>query len=92
MINKLLKELKKYTNNVYYVGGFVRDELLKLNNKDIDMYIDSNKIDEITSKYGNIIEYKTVHSAKGLESDTVIVLNLSVCIRCILCVSCSILV
>lgn len=55
MINKLLKELKKYTNNVYYVGGFVRDELLKLNNKDIDIEvfdIDFNTFDKVMCNMG----------------------------------------
>lgn len=68
---------RKLLELLEYLSENNRDILiLGRNNKDIDMYIDSNKIDEITSKYGNIIEYKTVHSAKGLESDTVIIINL----------------
>jgi len=71
IVNDKLEKLLTYLSN----GN--RDILiLGRNNKDIYKYIDSSKIDKITSKYGNNIEYKTVHSAKGLESDTVIIINL----------------
>ena len=43
--------------------------ILGRNNRDIDNYIND------LSKYNNAI-YKTVHSAKGLESDCVVLINL----------------
>lgn len=39
MLNVLLNELKKYTSRVYYVGGYVRDQLLGLENKDVDLEV-----------------------------------------------------
>ena len=68
---------KKLKELLYYLSENNRDILiLGRNNKDIYKYISIDKIQEISNKYGNNIEYKTVHSAKGLESDTVIIINL----------------
>lgn len=36
---KIAEEVAKYNGSVYYVGGFVRDELLNKRNKDIDIEI-----------------------------------------------------
>ena len=35
-----------------------------------------NELKEIEANYNNKIDYKTIHSAKGLESDCVIIINL----------------
>ncbi len=68
---------KKLEELLDYLSSNNRDILiLGRNNKDIYKYISIDKIQEISNKYGNNIEYKTVHSAKGLESDTVIIINL----------------
>ena len=68
---------KKLKELLYYLSENNRNILiLGRNNKDIYKYISIDKIQEISNKYGNNIEYKTVHSAKGLESDTVIIINL----------------
>lgn len=68
---------KKLEELLDYLSIKNRDILiLGRNNKDIYNYIDNNKIQDIINKYDSTIEYKTVHSAKGLESDTVIIINL----------------
>lgn len=71
IVNNKLEELLKFLskNN--------RDILiLSRNNKDLYKYISIDKINEVRNMYSNNIEYKTVHSAKGLESDIVIIINL----------------
>ena len=66
-LDKLLDYLSKNNRDILILGR---------NNKDIYKYIDSSKIQDISNKYGNTIKYKTVHSAKGLECDTIIIINL----------------
>ena len=73
----LIVDDKKLDELLGYLSSNNRDILiLGRNNKDIYKYISADIIKKITNKYGNNIEYKTVHSAKGLESDTVIIINL----------------
>ena len=66
-LEKLLIYLSKNEREILILGR---------NNKDIGKYITINRIEEIKNMYKNKIEYKTVHSAKGLEADCVIVINL----------------
>ena len=70
IVNNKLEVLLEYLSN----NGDIL--ILYRNNKDIYKYIGIDKIKEISNKYGNAIQYKTVHSAKGLESDIVIIINL----------------
>ena len=68
---------EKLLELLYYLSKNNRDILILCrNNKDIYKYISVDIIAEIINKYGNNIVCKTVHSAKGLESDTVIIINL----------------
>ncbi len=66
-LDKLLVCLSNNKRNILILGR---------NNKDIEKYINLNRIEKITNMYNNKIEYKTVHSAKGLEADCVIIVNL----------------
>ena len=50
--------------------------ILGRNNQDINKYTNMNELKEIEANYNNKIDYKTIHSAKGLESDCVIIINL----------------
>ena len=50
--------------------------ILGRNRNDINNYINIDKIDLISEKYNKKIRYKTVHAAKGLEEDAVIIINL----------------
>ena len=67
VLEKLLINLSQINHYILVLGR---------NNNDINEYIDKIKIEIIEKKYNNIIEYKTVHSAKGLEADCVIIINL----------------
>lgn len=70
-------EENKLEELLIYLSKRKRDVLiLGRNNKDIDKYINKNKIDEIRNEFMNNIKYKTIHSAKGLECDCVIIINL----------------
>lgn len=51
-LKKLAKEVAKYNTNLYIVGGYVRDNILGLDNQDIDITsnLDHDKLLEICSK------------------------------------------
>ena len=54
--------------------------VLGRNNKDIDYYIDNSytKLEDNYYSYNNIIfKYLTIHKSKGLESDNIILINVS---------------
>ena len=68
---------KCFSELLIYLSKKKREILiLGRNNKDIDKYISLDKLEEIKTRFNSNIEYKTVHSAKGLEADYVIVINL----------------
>ena len=55
MAKKLAEEVKKHGGTAYYVGGYVRDHLLRLENKDIDIEIhgvDVSVLKEILDSLG----------------------------------------
>ena len=80
-IKKEIISNKSISNPIVIVDGnleslikYIGDKtilILGRNNNDINNYIELSKLDEF-----NNVEYKTVHSAKGLESDVVIIVNL----------------
>ena len=67
ILYKLLIYLCKKNKNILILGR---------NRNDINNYINIDKIDLISEKYNKKIRYKTVHAAKGLEEDAVIIINL----------------
>ena len=68
ILYKLLVYLCKKDNNILILGR---------NRNDINNYIAIEKIKNITKRYNKIIRYKTIHSAKGLQEDSTIILNLT---------------
>ncbi|MEE1037585.1 MAG: HD domain-containing protein [Eubacterium sp.] len=57
LCRQIALKVKEAGGTVYYVGGFVRDKLLGIESKDIDIEIhgiDLNKIQEILSQFGEI--------------------------------------
>lgn len=53
----IAKDVKELGGNTYYVGGYVRDKLLGIPNKDIDIEIHNitpNQLETILNKYGNL--------------------------------------
>lgn len=67
ILEKLLIHLSSINSSILILGR---------NNNDINNYIDKKQLELISKQYNNKIEYKTVHSAKGLEADCVIIINL----------------
>ena len=75
-IEKRIAELvKKAGGRTFYVGGYVRDRLLGIENKDVDIEvhgIEPDKLYEILKKLGTPLEYGNsfgVYSLKGYDID-----------------------
>lgn len=57
---KIAKEVNKHGGHTYYVGGYVRDKLLGIQNKDIDIEIhgiDVKTLKGILSEFGKVKSY-----------------------------------
>lgn len=57
LITKIAKDIKSLNGATYYVGGFVRDQLINKENKDIDIEIhniDLETLEHVLEKYGNV--------------------------------------
>lgn len=57
---KIAYDIQSAGGRMYYVGGYVRDKLLNIDSKDIDVEIfniSSQKLKDILSKYGNVNEF-----------------------------------
>ena len=67
ILYKLLLYLCNKNKNILILGR---------NRNDINNYINCETINDLSKKYNNKIRYKTVHAAKGLEEEAVILLNL----------------
>lgn len=55
--DKIMKEIYNAGGRVFYVGGYVRDEFIGIENKDIDVEIHDitvKEVKEILSKYGKV--------------------------------------
>ena len=80
-IKKEIISNKSINKSIVIVSGklenlikYIEDKtilILGRNNNDINNYIELSKLEKF-----NTVKYKTVHSAKGLESDVVIIINL----------------
>ncbi len=60
ILNDIAKDIDKNNGRTFFVGGYVRDKLLKLESKDIDVEvfgIEINNLRKILLKYGNINEF-----------------------------------
>ncbi len=72
---KIAEEVKKAGGRVFYVGGYVRDRLLNINNKDVDIEvhgITAEKLYEILKSVGQPLKYGDsfgVYSLKGYDID-----------------------
>lgn len=72
---KIAKEIADCGGRAYFVGGFVRDSLLKIENKDIDIEvhgIEKEKLRQILSCHGELIEIGEsfgIFSLKGCNMD-----------------------
>lgn len=75
MLKRILEEIEKENGIPYYVGGYVRDEYLGLQNKDIDIEIYNlplEKLEFILSKFGEVEEMGkkfAILKIKGLDID-----------------------
>ena len=57
---KIAKRVKEYGGSTYYVGGYVRDKLLGIKNKDIDIEVhevDVKTLKNILSEFGSVKTY-----------------------------------
>lgn len=69
---EIAKLVKEYGGNTYYVGGYVRDLLLNVENKDIDIEvhgIDKNKLEEILNKVGEPLSYGSSFAIYSLKDE-----------------------
>lgn len=60
ILNKIAVDIDEKGGRTFFVGGYVRDKLLKYKSKDIDVEvfgIDINKLKDILLKYGNVNEF-----------------------------------
>lgn len=67
---KIAKAVKQKGGNTYYVGGFVRDQLLGIENKDIDIEvhgINPNELFDILKNFGNPKIYGESFGIYGLN-------------------------
>lgn len=72
---KIANRVKEYGGKTYYVGGFVRDNILGRDNKDIDIEvhgIDQERLVSVLSEFGNPLSYGKsfgVYSIEGYSID-----------------------
>ncbi len=75
IVLRIAYKVKEAGGKTYYVGGYVRDKLLGIDNKDIDIEvhgIEPSKLEEILNSLGNKIEYGSsfaIYSLKGYNID-----------------------
>lgn len=75
MLQQIFEAIRKAGGCSYYVGGYVRDTLLKLPPKDIDVeihYLSAQHVEEILSRFGElefIGKSFGVYRIKGLDVD-----------------------
>lgn len=75
LINNIALDVKALGGNMYFVGGFVRDKILNIENKDIDVEIfniSSEQLYNILSKYGEVDEVGKsfgILMIKGIDID-----------------------
>lgn len=75
LVHKLAETVSDIGGNVYFVGGYVRDEYLNRNNKDIDIEvygISSEQLKCICQKFGNVDEIGAsfgILKIKGIDLD-----------------------
>ena len=68
LAKKIAIEVNKAGGSAYYVGGYVRDDILGIPNKDIDIEIhniEPNVLENILKQFGNI-EKRTVGNNFGI--------------------------
>ncbi len=59
LVNRLASEVKRHGGEAYFVGGYVRDEIMGIECKDIDVEVHGipcDKFEEILDKFGQRIE------------------------------------
>ena len=59
LVKQIAKEINEQGGTMYFVGGMVRDSILGLDNKDIDVEIHNISVEDTTkiiAKYGHVIE------------------------------------
>ena len=70
---KIAKTINSYGGNAYYVGGYVRDKLLNIDNTDIDIEvhnIEPKLLKKILSKYGKVNTFGSsfgIYNVKGID-------------------------
>ena len=75
IVNKLAKSISDIGGNVYFVGGYVRDEYLNRDNKDIDIEvygISPEQLKCICQEFGNVDEIGAsfgILKIKGIDID-----------------------
>lgn len=65
LAENIAKEAAKRGGRVYYVGGYVRDKILKVSNKDIDIEIygiPEEDVKELLASFGKVMEHKILQS------------------------------
>jgi tRNA nucleotidyltransferase (CCA-adding enzyme) len=72
---KIAEDIKLKKGRMFYVGGYVRDKILKLENKDIDVEVfglSPDEIKEVLSKYGVVDEFGAkfgIFKVHGIDID-----------------------
>ena len=75
LVKKIALDIKQQGGKMYFVGGFVRDKLLGIENKDIDVEIfniSPKQLKDILSKYGTVDEVGAsfgILMIKGIDID-----------------------
>lgn len=75
LVKQIALDIRQKGGTAYFVGGFVRDKFLGIENKDIDVEIfgvKPNELKEILSKYGEVNEVGSsfgIMMIKGLDID-----------------------
>lgn len=75
LVKKIALDVKNKGGKVYFVGGFVRDKLLGIESKDIDVEvfnISQEQLKDILSKYGDVDEIGKsfgILMLKGIDID-----------------------
>lgn len=65
LAENIAKEAARRGGRVYYVGGYVRDKILKVSNKDIDIEIygiPEEDVKELLASFGKVMEHKIPQS------------------------------
>lgn len=59
LLSKTIKDIEKSGGKVFFVGGFVRDEIIGIKNKDVDLevfYLSKEEVERILEKYFKVKE------------------------------------